>query len=124
MLTFSIDPDFPNPMIPADEQMAPVMAGAGFAVLFNVVVFIALVGAIVAAVIWYRNQAKIVQSGNDPTTFETDLAIRLMQSNALAPEETEKSVGQRLAELDALHSAGTISDKELEAARARVISDV
>ena len=52
--------------------------------------------------------------------METEAMTTLITSKALAPE---KSIEERLAELDALHAKGTISAAELSAARAEVLKN-
>ena len=131
MLTFLPSTlDDPIFIEPGDPAFAPVDNGQGFGAIFGVVFVLALLGAVAGFAIKAMNASRIVESGHNPLTFETDLAIRAMESRAFAPDEAErpdkpeKTVAERLAELDALHAEGTISDTELEAARARVISDI
>jgi hypothetical protein len=52
--------------------------------------------------------------------METEAMTTLIKSKALAPEKT---IEERLAELDALHAKGTISAAELAAARAEVLKN-
>ena len=100
--------------------------GGGFEALFGLAVVVVVIGLIVTLVLKVRNVSKVIDSGNDPTTFQTDLAIRAMKSEALAPERStpEKTTAERLRELDALLADGTITADEHAAARIRVLGDV
>ena len=100
--------------------------GGGFEALFGLAVVVVVIGLIVTLVLKVRNVSKVIDSGNDPTTFQTDLAIRAMKSEALAPERNtpEKTTAERLRELDALLADGTITADEHAAARIRVLGDV
>jgi hypothetical protein len=50
------------------------------------------------------------------------LEAKLNRSQLAAPPAAEKSIEQRLAELEDLHERGVISDVELAAARAKIIA--
>ncbi len=114
---------FPNPE-PAPET---------FDTLFTVVAVVVVLGIIVAVALAVRNAMAYRRHGLDPTTAEADLAARLMRSQALEPPPrppdpavapAPRSVTERLAELDALRAAGTITPEEHRAARDRVIGDL
>ena len=85
--------------------------------IFPVIFVIVLIFAIATAVM---NWKKASDAGVNPLTMETEAMTTLINSKALAPE---KSVEERLAELDALHAKGTISAAELAAARAEVLKN-
>lgn len=115
-------PYYPDPFV-----TPTVGTGGGVEGLFGIAVFFVIVIGAISLFIWLRNVNKVVQSGNDPTTFETDLAIRAMQSQALAPAAAEapaRSTADRLADLDALLAAGTITTDEHTAARAKVLGEI
>ena len=116
--------DIDTPSYPDPFDSPGVSAGTGFEGMFGIVIFVVIVIGAVSLFIWLRNVNKVVQSGNDPTTIETDLAIRAMQSQALAPERAAKSASQRLAELDELLASGAITTDEHAAARAKVLGDI
>ena len=116
--------DLDTPYYPDPLNAPAVSPGMGFEGLFGVAIFAVIVVGAISLFIWLRNVNKVVQSGNDPTTFETDIAIRAMQSQALAPEKAQKSTVERLAELEALLAAGTITPDEHAAARAKVLGDI
>jgi len=84
---------------------------------FVVVFFGVLVVIIVMAVL---NWKKAADAGVNPLTMETEAMTTLIKSRALAPE---KSLEERLAELDALHAKGAITAAELAAARAEVLKN-
>jgi hypothetical protein len=65
-----------------------------------------------------RNASRARQSGLNPLTLQTDLVAKVMNSEMLAPE---RPIAERLAELDTLFAAGTISEAEHAAARARIL---
>jgi hypothetical protein len=84
--------------------------------------FVALfVGAlIVGGILTLMNWKKAADAGVNPLTMETEAMTTLINSKALA---SEKSIEERLGELDALHAKGTISAAELSAARAEVLKN-
>ncbi|WP_049829425.1 hypothetical protein [Arthrobacter sp. RIT-PI-e] len=98
----------------------PVLAGpAGpFGVFFVVVLVLVLTGFVVVIVGIIRNSRRIRQSGHDPLTLQSDLAVRALNSDLLSPR---RSTEERLAELQRLHRDGTITAEELAAARARIL---
>jgi uncharacterized membrane protein len=119
--------DIDTPYLPDPDMSPGVGMSAGFDGAFGGFIVIFVIVAAVSIFIWLRNVSKVVESGNDPTTFETDLAIRAMKSQALAPaaaERAPKSTVERLAELEALLAAGTITPDEHAAARAKVLGDI
>lgn len=79
------------------------------------------VGAlIVGGILLILNWKKAADAGINPLTMETEAMATLIKSKALAQE---KSLEERLAELDALHAKGTISAAELAAARAEALKN-
>lgn len=111
-------------MVPVDVlppgELDPTLP-PGFEVAFGVFPVIFVLAVVVMIALAIRRGARYLQHGIDPTVADVDLTARALKSEALAPE---RSVEDRLAELDRLHSAGTISDEERAAARARVLGDV
>ena len=69
--------------------------------------------------------------GVDPFFAKEQVEAAIVNSELLRPREAHasetyqpnKSIEQRLRELDDLHSRGVISDEELHAARAKVLSE-
>jgi hypothetical protein len=79
------------------------------------------VGAlIVGGIVTLMNWKKAADAGVNPLTMETEAMTTLINSKALA---SEKTLEERLAELDALHAKGTISAAELSTARAEVLKN-
>lgn len=94
---------------------------AGFDAMFNLVLVLVGIGFVAAVVIGLMNFKKAADAGVNPLTMETEAMTRLITSDVLAPE---KSVEQRLAELDALQTRGVITATEHAAARAEIIKDL
>ncbi|MCV2395462.1 SHOCT domain-containing protein [Actinotalea sp. M2MS4P-6] len=105
------------------------LAPTGMDAMFTAVPVIIGIGFVVVIVLAIRRGARYVQHGIDPTVADVDLQAKLLKSDLLAPERApasapEHTVTERLAELDQLFAAGTISADEHAAARARVLDDV
>ncbi|MEF9982883.1 MAG: SHOCT domain-containing protein, partial [Glutamicibacter sp.] len=79
--------------------------------------FIAVIGLIIFVAV--RNYRKAKSAGFDPLTLETELMARAANSAMLAPE---KSLEDKLAELDSLHSRGIITRDEYLQARRDALS--
>jgi hypothetical protein len=80
---------------------------------------IVLIGAIGGA-IW---RATVLRSGGlNPFVAREQLEAKLNQTLTPPPPVQEKSLEQRLAELDDLHSRGVITAEELSAGRAKLIA--
>jgi hypothetical protein len=105
--------------VPVDEV---VVGGLGFMVVVIVafwVLFAVVVGFIVYTAVRRYRAAK--QVGLDPYAGDIQLAGQARNSAMLAPQRT---VADRLAEVDSLLAAGTISPEEHAAARARILGTV
>ena len=90
-----------------------------FPVVFIVIAaFIAIVFVFVIVTL-VRNVGKARRQGIDPFTAQTDIAAKLLKSDLLA---AKKPMAERLAEVDALLAAGTISADEHRAARAAILA--
>jgi len=106
-----------------DPYGNPTSSMDGFMTLFWVFfVFVVVTG--VATTIYRFSVAR--KSGVDPIAGDIQLMGKVVNSAALAPQTppaaaTEKSAGERLAEVDRLLAAGTITAAEHEAARARIL---
>jgi hypothetical protein len=92
---------------------------SGFDVVFGIVATIVVLGAVAAIVLGALNMAKIRSADHNPATVEADLAIRVLDSELLAPP---KSKEERLRELDDLRARGVITAEEHGSARAAVLS--
>lgn len=110
------DPFGPDPLMPS-----------GADALFTAVPVLVGIGFVVVIVLAIRRYVRFSQHGIDPTVADVDLTAKLLKSDLLAPERPERpvrTVTERLAELDGLLAAGTISVDEHAAARAKVLEDV
>ncbi|WP_022902855.1 SHOCT domain-containing protein [Curtobacterium sp. B8] len=94
-------------------------AGPGaFGVVFGLVAVVIGLGFVAMIVTVAVRSARMAKRGQNPFTLQEDLAHQAMQSKTLAPD---KSLEQRLAELDDLHARGVISDEEHRLARAEAL---
>ena len=111
-----------------DQTMLPltidqgIIGGLGiFAVFFVLAgIFILLIVVFMIFSIVRRYRAA-QQAGLDPFAGDIQVMGQVKNSALLAPE---RSVVDRLAEVDQLHAAGTISADELAASRARILGEV
>jgi hypothetical protein len=92
----------------------PALVGIGFAV-FAVFFVVVLALIVVSAVKRYR-AAKA--AGLDPFAADVQVMGKVHDSALLAPE---RSIQERLAEVDELARSGSISAAERDAARARIL---
>ena len=93
----------------------------GFDAAFGLIGAIVVIGIIVAIVLGVRNASKAVEAGQNPLTVEYDLALKALSSDALAaPKPTE----EKLAEIERLYAAGTITADEREPARIRILGAI
>jgi hypothetical protein len=76
-------------------------------------------GFVVTIAVAIRNARRVAQAGHTPPAFQTDLAVKAMDSEFLAPRA---SVEQRLADLDDPFARGVITEVERTAARATILS--
>jgi hypothetical protein len=102
--------------MPDPSQPGDAVFGVGFAVIATLVV---LVFAGVIGLSIYR-AVRLSRQGVNPLTLQTDLAAKVLRSDAL---QRTPSKAERLAELDVLAANGTISAVEREAARARILAE-
>lgn len=89
-----------------------------FGILWGVGAVVIGLGFVAIVVTIIVRSARMTKRGQNPFTVQEDLAYQAMQSRTLAPE---KSLEQRLAELDDLHARGVISDDEHRAARSEAL---
>jgi len=86
-----------------------------FIALFVIVGLCAIGGAI-----W---RFSVLRSGGlNPFVAREQLEARLAQSQMMAPPPVEKTIEQRLAEIDDLRNRGVITAEEHSAGRAKIIS--
>jgi hypothetical protein len=107
-------------------------AGDSFGAVFGLVAFLAVAVFVgIVALTIYRAR-RIAKAGHNPLTVETDIALKLLDSDALAstaahgnaPSTTATDdVAAKLARLESLHSQGLISPDELAKARAAALAE-
>ena len=91
-----------------------------FSTLFvSVGVLVAISFAVVIALA-VRSAAKVRKAGHDPLTLQADLAVRLLDSDALSIRKPQQ---QRLADIEALFTTGAISESERATARATILAN-
>jgi competence protein ComGC len=94
------------------------MDSSSFDFMFTLVPLLIGIGFVATIVIMVMNWKKASDAGVNPLTMQTEAMTTFIKSKAMTPET---SIEARLAELDALHAKGTISDAELATARAEVL---
>ncbi|MGN6246151.1 MAG: hypothetical protein ACTHQ3_21075 [Motilibacteraceae bacterium] len=112
-------------------------APTGFAVMFVVVLILIACGFVLTVVGAVRRAQVSRREGLDPFAADIQMTGALRRSALLAPtqpaagederegaRQDERTVAERLAEVDALHAAGTIDAAERAAARERILRDV
>ncbi len=129
-LTEILGPIAPNGVLPpADPDQFPGQESIDST--FSVFMVAFVIVAVVMVVLAIRNAGVYLKRGIDPTTVDAQMKARLLQSSLLdAPSEpappgaaapAERSLEERLAELDRLLAAGTISTAEHATARAEAL---
>ncbi|GAA3527601.1 hypothetical protein AFL01nite_03450 [Aeromicrobium flavum] len=91
-----------------------------FVVVFALVLVGIIATVVLQAVIFRRNHRVAKASGRDVFTLPTDLATSALNGDLFSGQ---RSIEERLAELDDLHRRGVISPEEHAAARTRVLTD-
>ncbi len=115
-------------------------SGSGFGGIFAIVIVLMVVLVIANVAMAARRAKKLHDAGIDPLDPKTDLQVRWAQSRTTAsadpdrtsrrapadepPSGPEKTTEERLAEVDRLYAAGTISPSERDAARARILGSI
>ncbi|MGN8550954.1 UNVERIFIED_CONTAM: SHOCT domain-containing protein [Microbacterium sp. SLM126] len=113
---------------PIDPGLGEPGIFGGFSVIFAVFVVVVLVGIGLSVYIGIRKYMLIKQAGHDPFTVDAALAAKVLNSDVLRPGTAvddaapAKSLEQRLADIDALHERGVISDDERAFARAAILA--
>lgn len=102
--------------VPADETSVGLVGilFAVFAVFFILVVLLMIISAV-------RRVRVAKEEGVDPFAADIQAMGAVTSSAVLAPDRT---IPERLAEVDALHASGAITDTEYDEARARIISSL
>jgi hypothetical protein len=140
--------DFDPEFLDGGELMDPTLgdptfidpSDAAFSGMFGLVVFLVVVGIVVSVVMSLRRARTLHRAGIDPLDPDTDMQVRLanrlgspsragttprpsVATTTTAPAR-ERSVQDRLAEVDRLHAAGTITTQEHDAARGRILGSL
>ena len=89
----------------------------GIAAVLFAVLFVCAVAFIIYSAVRRARAARA--AGLDPFAGDIEVMGAVKQSQLLAPD---RSMAERLTEIDALLAAGTITQDEHDAARARIIS--
>jgi hypothetical protein len=106
-----------DPGSPVIDHGSQVFAGVGLVLGLFALFFIAVIGFMIFAVTRRYRAAK--NAGLDPFAGDIQVMGKVANSAVLAPQIT---VEQRLAEVDGLLAAGTITAAEHQAARARILA--
>ncbi|MWV58056.1 hypothetical protein [Rathayibacter sp. VKM Ac-2754] len=109
IVSAALHSDFSAPTVP-EQIIVPPWYSVVFAVV--PIVILAVIVLIVVLIVRYVRRAR--QLGVDPTTMQTDMAARYLR-HGVGPAGAPLT--DRLAELDALRAAGTISADEHSRAR-------
>jgi hypothetical protein len=110
-------PDELNEPVEMVDTGFPALIGVGFAVF--AVFFVLVLGVIVVSAVKRYRAAKA--AGLDPFAADVQVMGRVHDSALLAPE---RSVQERLAEVDELARTGAISAAERDEARARILGSL
>jgi hypothetical protein len=89
--------------------------------IFGAFVVIILCGFLLVGFTIARNRRTLRRAGIDPGTASSQLAVRLLNSQALAPQA---SAEQRLAELTGLRDRGLITEEEYQTRRRQIIEGI
>lgn len=101
-------------------EVPTIEVPAAFDALFMIVPLLFVAAVVFAVVVGARNFRTARARGIDPLTAQTELTARLLESEALRPAQPtapERSVEDRLRELDDLHARGVITAEERAEAR-------
>ncbi|MCS0500471.1 SHOCT domain-containing protein [Protaetiibacter mangrovi] len=101
--------------------MDPLAPPPEFSAVFGLVTTVVILGIIGVIVVAIVNAKKAADLGHNPLTMQTELQAKVLDSQALA---AERSVEERLAELERLRAAGLIDDAEYEQTRARILGSL
>ncbi|MFC0681687.1 SHOCT domain-containing protein [Lysobacter korlensis] len=92
---------------------------SGFDLMFGIVLAVVIAGFAVTVALLAVNARRVRRAGHNPVTLNADLAVRVLESDLLAPGRSKE---HRLRELDDLHARGVITAEEHRTARAEVLS--
>ncbi|WP_277213579.1 hypothetical protein [Isoptericola croceus] len=115
-----------------DPAFDPGLVGGSdaFSGFFGLVIVLIVVVVVVSIVMSVRRAKTLHDAGVDPLDPQTDLQVRMARRLGSSPDLASTvprtpapapAPEVRLAEVDRLHRAGTISDAERDAARRRIL---
>lgn len=110
---------YPGGQQPQQDGFAAFVESA-FPFFFGAIVVLAVVSLVVRGIIWLSNYNAAASRGEDYFTLETDLQVQALQSRTLGAERT---IEERLAEIEDLAERGVIDAGERAAARAKILAD-
>jgi len=93
-------------------------SGATDALFIAAPIFIGVVFVLIIVMVVVR-VVRVRKAGHNPLTLDADIAMKLMDSDLLSKTGSKQ---QQLAEVDALHASGQVTDEERSAARAAILS--
>ncbi len=110
-------------------------AGGGFGDVAGLFIAIVVIVAVLGVALALRRASRLRDAGIDPLDPETDLQVRWAQNldrgrpSAPAPATPSgtapgRTVEERLADVDRLYAAGTITPAERDAARGRILDSI
>ena len=98
----------------------PFAQSPDFSTLFVSVGVLIAISFVVVIALAVRSAAKVRKAGHDPLTLQADLAVALLDSDALSSRKPQQ---QRLADVEALFATGAISESERSSARATIVAN-
>ncbi len=105
-----------TPQITVESSGIPGVFIAGMVIF--AVFFVSILTLIIVTGV--KNYRAAKDKGQDIFTLETDLQIQALQSRALGGD---RSIEERLAEIDDLAARGVVDADERAAARAKILAD-
>jgi cytochrome c-type biogenesis protein CcmH/NrfG len=101
-----------------DMLLSTVRFPASYDLVWSLALGVVALGFVAVVVLVVVNVVRARRNGISPLTSQVDVAARLLQSRALQPD---RSLDERLVELDDLAARGVISTDEHREARAAVL---
>jgi uncharacterized membrane protein len=108
-------------MISADSGLGGGGAFGDAVITLMAVIFVIFVIVLFSVVHRLRLSRRVLRAGGvDPRTLGAQIAVQMARGTALP---SGMSIEQHLAELESLHTKGTISDEEYTTARAKALGN-
>jgi hypothetical protein len=93
-------------------------SGATDALFIAAPIFIGVVFVLIVVMVIVR-VVRVRKAGHNPLTLDADIAMKLMDSDLLSKTGSKQ---EQLAEVEALHASGQVTEEERSAARAAILS--